>query len=47
MLDLDQRLGQLHVERPVTVIVAESQVVYHDFVAVDSEDPRPRAFRAI
>ena len=45
--DLGQRLGQLRVERPVTIIVRASQVVHEDVVALDGKDPRPRAFRPI
>ena len=42
--NLCQRLGQLRVERPVTIIVRASQIVYKDVVALDGRDPRPRAF---
>ena len=45
--DLGQRLGQLRVERPVTIIVCASQVFHDDVVAPDGEDPRPRAFRPV
>ena len=45
--DLGQRLGQLCVERPVTIIVRASQAVNEDVVALEDKDPRPRAFRPI
>ena len=44
--NLGLRLGQ-RVERPVTTIGCASQVVHHDVVTRDGEDPRPRAFRKI
>ena len=45
--DQSEHLGQLRFQRPVNVIVGPSLVVYDDVVALDGEDPRPRAVIAI
>ena len=45
--DLGQRLGQLRVLLSLTIIFGASLVVHHVVDALDGEDPRPRAFRAI